>query len=119
MTDTAESRSWAITNVRVFDGHTLSGPRTILVKDGLIVEDANGGTVVDGGGATLLPGLIDARVPLTLLDRDVIDPVAHYGAELVLVRPDQHIAWLGAAPGATDAESVLRQAVAGFGAPTS
>jgi imidazolonepropionase-like amidohydrolase len=62
MTDTAESRSWTITNVRVFDGHTLSGPRTILVKDGLIVEDANGGTVVDGGGATLLPGLIDAHV---------------------------------------------------------
>jgi hypothetical protein len=57
-----------------------------------------------------------AGTPLTRLGPDVIDPVAHYGAELVLVRPDQHIAWLGDAVSPADAETVLRQAVAGFGA---
>jgi 2-polyprenyl-6-methoxyphenol hydroxylase-like FAD-dependent oxidoreductase len=70
-------------------------------------------------GALLTAAAAAAGVPLTLLDRDVIDPVAHYGAELVLVRPDQHIAWLGGTPGVAHAESVLRQAIAGFGSPAS
>lgn len=69
-------------------------------------------------GAPLAAAAAGSGIPLNLLHRDVIDPVAHYGAELVLVRPDQHIAWLGSTPGATHAQSVLRQAVAGFGAPT-
>lgn len=56
----------AITGARVFDGEKILGVTTVLVEDGLIVrvggdvpEDA---LTVDGGGATLLPGLIDAHV---------------------------------------------------------
>jgi 2-polyprenyl-6-methoxyphenol hydroxylase-like FAD-dependent oxidoreductase len=69
-------------------------------------------------GAPLAAAAAGSGIPLTLLDLDVIDPVPQYGAELVLVRPDQHVAWLGSMSGAADAESVLGQAVAGFGAPT-
>jgi 2-polyprenyl-6-methoxyphenol hydroxylase-like FAD-dependent oxidoreductase len=65
--------------------------------------------------APLAAAAARAGLPLTLLGPDVIDPVAHYGAELVLVRPDQHIAWLGRAAGPAAAETVLRQALAGFG----
>jgi len=68
-------------------------------------------------GAPLAATAARSGIPLTLLDLDVIDPVAYYGAELVLVRPDQHVAWLGSPPGPAEAESVLGQAVTGFGAP--
>jgi 2-polyprenyl-6-methoxyphenol hydroxylase-like FAD-dependent oxidoreductase len=64
--------------------------------------------------APLAAAAAAAGLPLTLVDTEVIDPVAHYGAELVLVRPDQHIAWLGDAATAPGAGSVLRQALAGF-----
>ncbi len=65
--------------------------------------------------APLTAAAAAAGLPLTLLDTDVIDPVTQYGAELVLVRPDQHIAWLGHRVTAAAAESVLGQALAGFG----
>jgi 2-polyprenyl-6-methoxyphenol hydroxylase-like FAD-dependent oxidoreductase len=72
------------------------------------------------GDATLTAPLAVAAaaagIPLTLLNTEAIDPMAHYGAELVLVRPDQHIAWLGHAATAPGAGSVLGQAIAGFGA---
>jgi hypothetical protein len=35
-------------------------------------------------------------VPLTVLEDDDPNTRAAYGASLVLVRPDQHVAWLGA-----------------------
>jgi 2-polyprenyl-6-methoxyphenol hydroxylase-like FAD-dependent oxidoreductase len=65
--------------------------------------------------APLAAAAAAAGLPLTLLDTDVIDPVTQYSAELVLVRPDQHIAWLGRRVTAPTAESVLGQALAGFG----
>ena len=41
-------------------------PNTVLVRDGLIAEVGTGvrasGAIVDGGGGTLLPGLIDSHV---------------------------------------------------------
>jgi imidazolonepropionase-like amidohydrolase len=56
----------AITNVRVFDGERLGGPSTVVVDDGLLsaraLSDVAGAEVVDGGGGTLLPGLIDTHV---------------------------------------------------------
>ena len=35
------------------------------------------------------------RVPLTVLDVDAVDAQATYARNLVLVRPDQHVAWRG------------------------
>jgi hypothetical protein len=69
-------------------------------------------------GAPLAAAAARSGIPLTLLGPGVIDPVAHCGAELVLVRPDQHVAWLGSAPGSAGATAVLEQAVTGFGPPT-
>ncbi len=58
-------------DVRVFDGKgtDLSGPTSVLVRGNTIVEIGSGGvaaspgaTIIDGGGRTLMPGLIDAHV---------------------------------------------------------
>ncbi|MBV7486060.1 amidohydrolase family protein [Bordetella sp. BOR01] len=56
-------------NVRVFDGTspTLSGPGSVLVRGNVIEKvaqgqvSAEGARVIDGGGRTLMPGLIDAH----------------------------------------------------------
>ncbi|WP_033292089.1 amidohydrolase family protein [Amycolatopsis jejuensis] len=56
----------AITGAQVFDGEKAIGVRTVIVEDGRITqvggEVPGGAEVVDGSGATLLPGLIDAHV---------------------------------------------------------
>jgi imidazolonepropionase-like amidohydrolase len=57
----------AITNVRVFDGERLSEPATIVLEETTIsactsADGALNADVVDGGGGTLLPGLIDTHV---------------------------------------------------------
>ncbi|MDX8034162.1 amidohydrolase family protein [Lentzea sp. BCCO 10_0856] len=55
-----------ITGARVFDGEKILGVTNVSVEDGKIVrigrEVPAGTEVVDGTGATLLPGLIDAHV---------------------------------------------------------
>jgi imidazolonepropionase-like amidohydrolase len=57
------SQPTVIGNVRVFDGEQLTGPRSVVIADGVIAAgpppaDA---VAVDGGGGTLLPGLIDTH----------------------------------------------------------
>ncbi|WP_224389751.1 amidohydrolase family protein [Pseudonocardia sp. ICBG1293] len=51
-----------LTDVRVFDGGTLGEPVDVAVADGRIAASADGARTVDGRGAVLLPGLIDAHV---------------------------------------------------------
>ncbi|WP_370961888.1 amidohydrolase family protein [Amycolatopsis sp. cg9] len=56
----------AITGARVFDGEKMLGVRTVVL-DGRKIRQVggdvpDGAEVVDGRGATLLPGLIDAHV---------------------------------------------------------
>ena len=58
-------------NVRIFDGRNgnLTGPRHVLIRDNVIErispdpirvgQDVSGAVVIDGGGRTLMPGLID------------------------------------------------------------
>ena len=62
----APSHSFAIQDVRVFDGIAVHARVTVVVADGFIqsVGDdpvPDGFEVVDGSGQTLLPGLIDAH----------------------------------------------------------
>ncbi|MEV0184721.1 amidohydrolase family protein [Streptomyces sp. NPDC050625] len=56
----------AITGAQVFDGENTLGVTTVLVENGSITrigcEAPPGAQIVDGRGATLLPGLIDAHV---------------------------------------------------------
>ena len=71
------------TNVRVFDGTNpkLSAPTSVLVRGNTIAEIgprlANKGTVIDGRGRTLMPGLIDNHVHITMSassQADLVDP---------------------------------------------
>ncbi len=94
-------------NIRIFDGKssTLSGPRNVLVRGkrierisaGAIPTDRSATTVlIDGGGRTLMPGLIDmhwhtmmARPPIvTLLTSDIgyINLIAGAEATATLMR---------------------------------
>ncbi len=65
-----------ITNVDVFDGvnETLIENANVLVIDNLIAEvsteslSASNVQVIDGGGRTLMPGLIDAHVHMTITE---------------------------------------------------
>ena len=62
-----EPGSFAIVGVRVFDGTRMLPERTVLVGGGRIVatwaqaRPPQGSEVIDGSGATLLPGFIDAH----------------------------------------------------------
>jgi imidazolonepropionase-like amidohydrolase len=56
----------AITNARIFDGERVIDDTTVLIKGAYIQAVGGqvpaGATVIDGHGATLLPGLIDSHV---------------------------------------------------------
>jgi imidazolonepropionase-like amidohydrolase len=54
----------ALLNARVFDGHGLTSPRTVVIDGTVIGDDPSGAEQVDVAGAALLPGLIDAHVHL-------------------------------------------------------
>ncbi|KAI2465704.1 putative hydrolase [Annulohypoxylon bovei var. microspora] len=58
-----------IKHVRVFDGESVHGPKTVVIEGSRIGDDAladdpdpSAVEVVDGTGCTLLPGLIDCHV---------------------------------------------------------
>lgn len=71
----------ALTGVRVFDGHRLGEPTTVVI-DGPLIGDAGDGEVIDAGGGVLLPGLIDAHVHL--LTPDDLHRLAEYGITTAL-----------------------------------
>ncbi|WP_435243598.1 amidohydrolase family protein [Streptomyces cucumeris] len=56
----------AITGAQVFDGEKSLGVTTVVIEGGRIVQVGGsapaGARIIDGTGATLLPGLIDAHV---------------------------------------------------------
>lgn len=89
-----KTNSVLITNVRIFDGvseELLQGQ--VLIVDNLISEvsaepiSAPGATVIDGGGRTLMPGLIDSHVHLMLNDAPHLSiyekPWPYVGAQAV------------------------------------
>ena len=51
----------ALDNVRVFDGHRVLPPSTVIIDGATIGTDAKGAKHVDGNGHILLPGLIDTH----------------------------------------------------------
>lgn len=69
----------AIDNVRVFTGSGLSEPRRVVIDGAVLVDDSPAaGEVINGAGATLLPGLIDAHMH-TVLGRVDLENLAHWG----------------------------------------
>ena len=60
----ARSEKIALTNVRVFDGRELRGLTAVVIEGGIVGDNSEGARIIDAGGATLLPGLIDAHVHL-------------------------------------------------------
>jgi imidazolonepropionase-like amidohydrolase len=67
--------SFRITNVRVFDGDRVHQNAGVAVEEGVIravgsdLAQWNRLPVIDGGGGTLLPGLIDAHVHTRSVDQ--------------------------------------------------
>lgn len=89
------------TNVRVFSSGVTSAPTNVLVRGNTIASigpaaAAPGAMVIDGGGRTLMPGLIDAHVHMmfnslgqaALLTADIgfVNLAAAKGAEAMLLR---------------------------------
>lgn len=77
--------SFAITHVRLFDGHGLTEERTVVVDDGVISQAAAApaaAQVIDGQGGTLLPGLIDSHVHI--LSEDDLETGTHWGVTTML-----------------------------------
>lgn len=77
------SDSIAISNVRVFDGQRVHDPSTVIIENGRF-GDANttASKTLDGQGAVLLPGLIDAHVHLR--GRESLEQLAKYGVTTAL-----------------------------------
>ncbi|MGH8921897.1 MAG: amidohydrolase family protein, partial [Actinomycetes bacterium] len=67
----------ALADVRVFDGHRLTEPRTVVIDGPVIGTDPAGAREVDAAGAVLLPGLIDAHVHLR--GPETLDALARWG----------------------------------------
>ena len=76
------SEKIALTNVRVFDGRELRGPTTVVIEGGIVGNDSAGARIIDAGGATLLPGLIDAHVHL--LEQRHLQRLAAFGVTTAL-----------------------------------
>jgi len=67
MTATGASKT-AVVNARVLDGHRVLAPLTVVIDGDRIGTDPEDARVLDAGGATLLPGMIDAHVHVTSED---------------------------------------------------
>jgi imidazolonepropionase-like amidohydrolase len=79
---TARSEKIALTNVRVFDGHELRRPDTVVIEGAIVGDDSAGARIIDADGATLLPGLIDAHVHL--LNEGHLQQLADFGVTTAL-----------------------------------
>lgn len=88
------------------------------IEPGLSLYDLLGSefTVIGSEMATasIVAEFARRRAPLTVLAHPRIDPCERFGAEVVLVRPDQHIAWLGTSPTSGESAALIDQAFAGF-----
>ena len=95
-------------DVRVFDGAALGEPTTVAVEDSIISDDPStrGARVINGSGAVLLPGLIDAHIHLH--GRDTLERLCSWGVTTGLdmaTWPPEILAPLRAVTGLTDIRS--------------
>jgi imidazolonepropionase-like amidohydrolase len=92
------SQATLFRNVRIFDGtrHSLSAPSSVIVRGNLIeritagpVEPEPGMTVIDGGGRTLMPGLIDNHWHAMLIRGTPADMMSDHVGYSNLVAADE------------------------------
>jgi imidazolonepropionase-like amidohydrolase len=96
----------AIINARVFDGREMLESTTVVIDGDHLGTDPTGAVVVDGSGATLMPGLIDAHVHLH--GPDTLEQLAGYGVTTALdmaTWPPALVDSLRGRPGVTDIRS--------------
>jgi imidazolonepropionase-like amidohydrolase len=109
----AAAAKTALTNVRVFDGHGLRPPGTVVIEGDRIGTDPSGAEVIDGAGGVLLPGLIDAHVHVR--DQDTLRRLCGFGVTTVLDMasgPPALVDSLRAVPGLTGLLSAGTPAIA-------
>ncbi len=61
----------------------------------------------DTDTTTLTTEAVRCGMPLTHVGTDLVEPSSRFGADVVLVRPDQHIAWIGRRPSASQAHTII------------
>jgi hypothetical protein len=94
------SAATAITDVRVFDGERLREAATVVLEDGTISARTSADAaddVVDGGGGTLLPGLIDTHVHVDRVAQ--LEASASWGITTLLDMGNKDLANLAALQG--------------------
>ncbi len=104
--DASRHEKTALTNVRVFDGYQLRAADTVVIDGDRIGADPVGARVVDGGGAVLLPGLIDCHVHLS--GPQDLRRLCEYGVTTALdmaTWPPELVDSLRGVPGLTDIRS--------------
>jgi 2-polyprenyl-6-methoxyphenol hydroxylase-like FAD-dependent oxidoreductase len=67
--------------------------------------------------ATLVDLAVERHVPLATLDDPTLKLDEFFGAKVILVRPDQYIAWIGGPLNEASAAHILDRALLGFGTP--
>lgn len=95
-----------LTNVRIFDGRSLSAPSSVTIENGFIGFSPLGTQTIDAKGATLLPGLIDAHIHLS--DVTTLQQLAAHGVTTALDMacwPSAHVDSLRHQTGLTDIRS--------------
>jgi imidazolonepropionase-like amidohydrolase len=110
----------AITNVRVFDGNTLTELKTVVIENGLISSKTTGDIIIDGNGGTLIPGLIDSHIHLA--EANDLKLAADAGITTMLdmaTHPTSLVDSLRNRPGLTDIRSCYFPASAPGGIQTT
>ncbi|WP_297621614.1 amidohydrolase family protein [Nocardia sp.] len=96
----------ALTGVRVFDGHQVGEPTTVVIDGAVIGTDPTGAERIDAGGAILLPGFIDAHIHLR--GPETLAKLADYGVTTGLdmaTWPPERLEALRKESGASDIRS--------------
>jgi 2-polyprenyl-6-methoxyphenol hydroxylase-like FAD-dependent oxidoreductase len=85
-------------------------PHHWLAPGDSLYDHLGGGFAVlgaDSAAAQLVAAASRRGVPVRCLGPGLVDVPGRYGADVVLVRPDQHIAWLGGRLSAAEADAVM------------
>jgi imidazolonepropionase-like amidohydrolase len=102
-----------ITGVRIFDGHGLLPPATVVIEDGIIAAITPDNATSLSAGGVLLPGLIDAHVHLH--GRESLERLCSWGVTTALdmaCGPRELLDELRGVPGLTDIRSAGIPAIA-------